>query len=76
MLSTQLGPVNQSLSDLAGGSRFETRPSRGPQIIVCHQCSMHMYFKGPFEGADDMDDEDDPALQENDDQQEAVSWQS
>jgi hypothetical protein len=35
-----------------------------------------MYFKGPFEGADDMDDEDDPALQENDDQQEAVSWQS
>jgi hypothetical protein len=28
---------------------------------------MHMYFKGPLEGADDKDDEDDPALQENDD---------
>jgi hypothetical protein len=46
---------------------------RAPEAIDRHQRSMHMHLKSLLEVADEKYDEDDPALQENDDQLEAVS---
>jgi hypothetical protein len=76
-LGDQLGtiPMNESAQvagglALLGGDQGPAPECHQPglEVIVRHHRSTHIYLKGLLERVDEKDDEDDPALQENDDQ--------